>query len=365
MEDKILTPTTGRGLGYLKSLGDKLNSIIPDKFTDTTGPYIHFGNDQLTVTKILELAGFGALRTALIEFSPLSIDAFLRDNPNHLEAGNAMIIYSLLKREDKELFKIQTKSMKKKTESEEDKLDNWYPCFINDLTSGCAGNPKELLKNKIEVITFNYDLSLEYFLYSRLQNVHVFKDSIAKEFLLTKFFCEHVYGSLYDKSIVEISYGIYHENDDTPAFNKTVVNFKRLIFALHNQKNINTMWSERKGADDKALHDEKLAKRKEMINEAKKIFFIGFGFDRDNLNQLGFPSLLKEYKKFFSGKTIHYLNHKGEMTSLDDEFVKIAKHCNRKALLNLGFSKDVSIIRSTNATISDAYKKDFKPSLLG
>lgn len=55
---------------------------------------------------------------ALVDFDPVSIDAFLRDHPAYSKAGKIMIVYSLLKHENKSAF----------TFNHEEK-DNWYSFF--------------------------------------------------------------------------------------------------------------------------------------------------------------------------------------------------------------------------------------------
>ena len=95
-----------------------------------------------------------------------------------------------------------------------------------------------------------------------------------------------------------------------------------------------------------------------MIEKAKKIFFIGFGFDRDNLNQLGFTSAFDDYQQLLSGKIIHYLNYDNRMSSLNDEFASIVDYIRRNG-------KKLTVIKSANTSVSDAYIYDFKPSLLG
>lgn len=319
---------------------------------------------------------FAELKNALEILDPVSIDAFLRDNPSYARAGKMMILYSLLKREDPLKFNINQSD------------DNWYSLLLNDLVSECADNPNKLSENKIKFITFNYDVSLDYFLHSRLKKIENFvksddkTDSPADSFL-NALEIEHVYGQLYPLVNFD-QYGKFIDISDdyklpnyqiswaggssqqsfspplTPL--KLIQNFKRFIFSFEQYSNIKTMYDERNNPTEK---DQMIVKHKEALQWAEEIIFIGFGFDRDNLNMLGIPDTLSEYTQMLPGKTIRYLNYKGMMKSLSFEFEDIKKE--RLALLNSKSRKDksktINIIQSTADNISSAYQNDFKKFL--
>jgi len=325
-------------------------------------------------TPIKNIDIFAELKNALEILDPVSIDAFLRDNPSYARAGKMMILYSLLKREDPVKFNI-----KKST-------DNWYSLLLNDLISECADHPEKLSNNNVKFITFNYDVSLDYYLHSRLKKIENFvkiegkTESPADEFL-NNLDIEHVYGQLY-LPIDNNQYGKYFDlqeddqlsniptswtgdsSDDSPLPTslKLIQNFKRFVFSFVQFDNIKTMYDERNNPTEK---DEMIATHKEAIQWAEEVIFIGFGFDRDNLNMLGIPDTLDEYNKMLPGKTIRYLNYKGIMKSLSFEFEDIQKE--RLAQLNAKTRKDkskiINIIQSTADSISSAYQNDFKKLL--
>ncbi|MBI2791140.1 MAG: hypothetical protein HYX61_04200 [Gammaproteobacteria bacterium] len=300
--------------------------------------------------KIIKIDMFKKLHDALIDFDPISIDAFLRDNPSHAEAGKIMIIYSLLKREQQDKFTLQKNS------------DNWYSLFLNDLISECSDDPNKLLLNQIRITTFNYDLSLDFYLQSKLNKVEVFSkkenNTTLSEQFLKNLKIKHVYGKMYN--LDEISYGDYagrilRQDPDGPTYhNDLTPNFERFIFAFNKYENIKTMYDERNFVGMK----EEIAINKKDLIWAEEIIFIGFGFDRDNLNMLGIPDNLQGYNEVLPVKTIRYLNYKGEMRSLSQEFKTLERICRID-----NNSKGVTIIQSDADTICSAYQNDFKKYL--
>ncbi len=312
-------------------------------------------------TQIKRIDIFNKLNNVLRTFDPISIDAFLRDNPSYAKAGKTMIIYSLLKRENKNKFEIN-KSLRT-----DEKDDNWYSLLLNDIVSECADKPNALLDNNIRFITFNYDLSLDHYLQSRLKNIELFSQvapksptTLADEFL-NNLLIRHVYGHLYD--LDSSAYGQYADINPGenslrhvgPPTKNSIQSFKRFIFSLCNYKNIKTMYDERQNS---ANLKQEIKDHKSDLIWAKDIIFIGFGFDRDNLNILGIPDELRSTQRILDNKTIKYLNYKGEMNSLFQEFKTLGN--------NIGSFKPVStiqIVQSNADSISRAYQNDFKKYL--
>lgn len=126
-----------------------------------------------------------------MDYDPVSIDAFLRDNNSLEKAGKIMIIYSLLKKEDRSFFGMREKS------------DNWYSLLFNDILSGCV-KPDDISKNKLNIITFNYDLSLECALHQKIKNTEFLKENDVCNNYITELESKikHVYGGLYSKDIL-------------------------------------------------------------------------------------------------------------------------------------------------------------------
>ena len=291
--------------------------------------------------KLNEIEDVLRLQHALEQFSPVSIDTFLRDNPTYADAGKIMIIYTLLKFEsisELELFNAME--------------DHWYPYLLDDILSGCADSPENILNNNLAIITFNYDVSLDFFLLDKLSKTERLKDKYPNKEHLEQFKINHVYGSLYGEA--EFQYGEFSPNDLLK--NISLHNLKRFERSYSLKSNIRTMYEERKKTE---------ANLKELLSTHDEIIFIGFGFDRSNLNELGFPDKLmgleNDCNSLLPGKTIKYLNYRGEMTGLDIEFKKIADECEGLGLGNM--TRKVAVIKSHANKITNAYFRDFKQSL--
>ena len=116
------------------------------------------------------------------------------------------------------------------------------------------------------------------------------------------------------------------------------------------------MYQDRKGSEKKEILFSQL-------NEAEDVIFIGFGFDRDNLNQLGLPTDYNAWHMFCVSKekgTIRCLNYKGSITGLSKDFEELITDPLNKYRFN---RRKPSIIESTATTISDAYQNDFRKFL--
>lgn len=320
-------------------------------------------------TKIKNINIFNRLKIALEVHDPISIDTFLRDNSTYAKAGKIMILYSLLKREDPNKFKLNQST------------DNWYSLLLNDLISECADNPEKLTRNKVKFITFNYDVSLDFYLQTRIKEIEIFlkksKQSVSPaDKFLKELEIKHVYGELYSP-VDTMRYGLYFDFKDRKIAKPSAINdysgtqapslsliqnFKRFICSFAQFYNIKTMYDERNNPSER---DEMTSSYRSSIQWAKEIIFIGFGFDRDNLNMIGIPDNLRGFNQLFPGKTIRYLNYKGNMKSLAQEFERLQSRCRNLLDGNTHKygNKRVHVIQSNADSISNAYQNDFKKFL--
>ena len=182
--------------------------------------------------------------------SVYSIDLFLENRPDFMEIGKMQIAASLLPNEDDTKLR----------ESE----DNWYMYLYDRMKSSF----EDFDKNKISFITFNYDRSLEQFLFNALKSTFSKPDKVCAE-KLSKIPIVHLYGQL-DLLPWQSKDGFHY----LPA-HKIV---KRIINARENLKLIS---EERDVEESKAFKDAY-----ELIEKAEIIYFLGFGFDEINLKRL-------------------------------------------------------------------------------
>ena len=119
----------------------------------------------------------------LRDADPLSIDAFLEYRQEYLELGNLAIAFSLIPKED--IGKLFNQSRQKV---------HWYQ-FLFEKLSRDLPSPESFANNKLSIITFNYDRSLEYYLFTVLKTKYNFSDESCAE-ILDNIPIIHVHGSL-------------------------------------------------------------------------------------------------------------------------------------------------------------------------
>ena len=148
-------------------------------------------------------------------------------------------------------------------------------------------------KNKLRVITFNYDRSLEHFLFTSLKESYDKKDEDCAE-VLSKIPIIHVYGSLgrlhwQPGSGSIVPYGFENRIEHIKKASENIMLLDR-----------DGTWT---GGFDRAH---------EVLHDAKRIYFLGFGFNPTNLERLEMepPQLLKEIgEKLLSVYQIAFPNH--------------------------------------------------------
>lgn len=184
-----------------------------------------------------------------------SPDRFLELHPEYLEAGKFCIAQILTAYEmDDRAFSL--------TGSDQP----WYDFLVNclDLDS------PQYRHNALTILTFNYDRSLEYFLW-KVFEARYFNDERKKRRLWrTKPKIIHLHGLL----------GAYDPIDGTgrpyaPAQSAEGVS-EELVIAAEGIKIVHEVNPETEEFDE----------AEEVLREAKRIFFLGFGFDKRNVQRL-------------------------------------------------------------------------------
>jgi len=195
--------------------------------------------------------------------STKSIDLFLALNPEFKETGKRAIIFRILRAEKQSHFREQSKH----------KDQDWYTLLFECMTKGFVKKDdySRFCENDVSFITFNYDRSLEHFLYDSLLNsfVGIGGDKIAEQ--LNRIKVIHVFGKVaplewQDRNGVEYRQEINSVNAD------------ELI------KNLRTIYE--------GMENPELKEAKDLIGKAKSIYFLGFGYAKENLDVLGIPEIL-------------------------------------------------------------------------
>lgn len=202
---------------------------------------------------------------ALQESARPSVDAFLEHRTEFLDIGKAAIAYYLIKREIRKVlfwnpFTEPPHSQRAK--------DRWY-----DYLFQVMGSPfDDFDKNQLSIITFNYERSLEEFLFSTLKAAYGKPDGdVAAK--LSSIPIVHVYGKLCALP--------WESADDEPKrpYDSTTNDPQLIGRAAESIKIISEHQSD----------TPELERARRLIVEAENVYFLGFGYHKDNMNRLGFP----------------------------------------------------------------------------
>lgn len=198
--------------------------------------------------------------------SELSIDAFLEHNPKYFETGRRAIANVLTKKEGREeLFD----GWIDKWLDPENKDKHWYQLLFSKLNAPF----EDFEKNDLTIITFNYDRSLEYFLWESMKAKYSEQDEKPALEKLRKISVIHVYGKLgglpvYDAGGLSVPYGFPRSSKpETTAY----LDFaSRSIYTFHQAKEMSDFE----------------AKAQAALRRAARIYFLGFGYDKINMERL-------------------------------------------------------------------------------
>jgi hypothetical protein len=179
-------------------------------------------------------------QTRFAESELVSIDRFLAINPEFDDAGRFMIALILLNCERQNYLK-----------------GNWYQTLFNELTTDGAEIPRDL----VSVITFNYDRSLEWYLFRSFRATFNLNDSEAWK-RVQQIKIVHVYGDLGP---------LQAEQTETVDFGV----WKR---AAASKKHIKLI--------QPRAQSKFIEQIKGLLTAPIRVVFLGFGFDSMNLDAI-------------------------------------------------------------------------------
>lgn len=238
---------------------------FPTQYVSEDAKLKGISHDQVNVDPlIIELVNTFKLS------STKSIDLFLSRNKRYLEVGKLLLTFLIGDYEAKSKFR----------EDISNPSQDWYFEIFDVLTREIS-DPEKLtqvfVNNKITFITFNYDRSLEHFLYESFFNSFASKRNEIMQ-LMSSLKIIHVYGKLAPLPWEDPNYNFKYGKDDIyPVISDYL-------------KNINIIYEERnEGSED--IKNEILA--------AKNIFILGFGYADENLKALDFSNLLKREHRIY------------------------------------------------------------------
>ena len=150
-------------------------------------------------------------------------------------------------------------------------VDDWYRLLWNAISGDVNSDWPQLAENKLKIVTFNYDRSLERFLFSKAKASWDLSNEEAAV-VLSYFPIYHVHGSL--GALAHTSEGLTGE-----------------YRPLHNADEVQTAASSLR-----LMYEDREHRCPEHVGEwiiaAKQICFLGFGFDNQNIDRLRFPEIM-------------------------------------------------------------------------
>lgn len=201
----------------------------------------------------------------LLLSSEMSIDAFLEHNPEYSEIGRRAIANVLLRRENHvELFD----NWIDKWLDPENKDKHWYQLLFSKLNARF----EDFKKNKLKIITFNYDRSLEYFLLQSMKAKYSAHDDAEILEKLKSIPILHIYGKLgklpgYDSEESSVPYGL---GQDPGRYREHIDSASEQIITIHQAEEMQKVLKEARA----------------YLRWAKRIYFLGFGYDQTNMELL-------------------------------------------------------------------------------
>jgi len=191
------------------------------------------------------------LRDAFSRSGVNSIDAFLEHRTDLMEIGKAAIARILIDFEDEARLFAFSES-------------NWMRYLYEQMHTSFD----RFSENRVSFITFNYDRSLEHFLFLALQNSHKKSDEKVAE-VLSKIQIIHLHGRL--------DY-LPWQNTSGRAYNRTV-DMRTIRACMAKIKIVHEDISDGRDRDFETA--------KHLLNAAEQIRFLGFGYNSTNISRLG------------------------------------------------------------------------------
>lgn len=246
-EDVVFVLGAGASCAYGFPSGRSLLLTVADRTRDEA-------NDLFRCLRELDFAPyllkeFG--RELTTSMQP-SIDAFLEKRREFLDVGKAAIAASLIPYE-------QDKSLERESD------ERWYEYLFARMTSTL----RNFESNRVKFITFNYDRSIERFLFLAIRSTYGFSDDKAVGALATVPIL-HVHGTL--GGLPHDEKGSAYSPDLKPDRIRAAANEIRII-------------SESDGKSETILT------ARHWLTSAQRVCFLGFGFNELNAQRLGLRQL--------------------------------------------------------------------------
>jgi len=280
--DTVFILGAGSGVPYGFPTGDELTRLIVNKGLAKYRNQVQYRSNNYR-EEHLRLAN--RFRDHFHYSRNSSIDLFLSRSPDYSDIGRKVIILSLLHKEmeSKKIFNDSTKAIE----------NDWLRKLINNMLDGLSG-PKDYTyfhENKVSFVTFNYDRSLELYLYLALK--HTFNEAREEEIKeqLSMIPVYHVYGKIaplpWENDGLSIEYGYDNNIQDMDNISENI----RIIRYLK-RGHVPTL-------DEMLIDIEDIQDIREKIKSCHRIYFLGFGFAPENMLILNIPEIINKKQKVY------------------------------------------------------------------
>lgn len=199
-----------------------------------------------------------AFREELLLSMQPSVDAFLENRPKYMEIGKAAMASSLIPYENPGALCRHSLKVE------------WYEYLFNQMGT----RRHEFPSNQLSIVTFNYDRSLEYFLFTALKNAYGASDHQEVVDLLKPIQIVHVYGQLGKPHFLEPDGRAYTPEVDWRAVSKCIAEIKIIPEISEESDELCQAWK--------------------LIKQANVICFLGFGYHPMNLQRLRVNQMFTE-----------------------------------------------------------------------
>jgi hypothetical protein len=230
-------------------------------------------SEQLIKNYGIDPCAYQTFQKELIE-SRLSVDLFIENRPEFDEIGRKAIAINLLKCEISDrLFWGEWQYLHFENKRGKQGSESWYDLLWSHLTSPFTFD--NFSNNKLAIITFNYDRSLEHFLFTALRRSSGKTDIECSDAVKTIRIL-HVYGSLGPLPWQDAS-GVPYDSQASP----TAVTLS--------QQHIKLIRSNKHKDSSQEFEEAHI-----LLEKATRVFILGFGFDYTNIRRLKLPQLLRD-----------------------------------------------------------------------
>ena len=219
-----------------------------------------------------------------------SIDLFLSRNTKHRKFGVFLICLFILN------YELNSKFSEDFSKEEQDQ--DWYYHIFNEHLTNDILKKSDLSKfanNNVTFITFNYDRSLENFLFESLRYSFTDMDEVVKR-LVNDTRIIHVYGKIAPLEWEDNTEGIQLNYKNNYLIKRTA----ELV------DNIQIIYD---------MREEVSEEIQDIISEAREIFFLGFGYGDENLDAINFSKLVKPYQSVFGTAMDYKRNERDRVVS--------------------------------------------------